>query len=193
MTDVRIAGPDEGEPVLDALMLAFASDPCLRYLLASPRAFLGAFREFAAGMGAGSVEAGAAWLATDGGAAALWLPPGLSSDRERMLGAAGPWIPPERIETVGAVGEQMGAFHPEEPHWYLAMIGVDPAQQGRGLGSALLKAALRVVDEAGAPAYLESSNRRNDPLYQRFGFEPIGHVAPGDFPGLVPMWRPARS
>lgn len=105
MTDARIAGPDEGDTVLDALMLAFASDPCLRYLLATPQAFLGAFREFASGMGAGSVEAGAAWLTSDGGAAALWLPPGASSDRERMMGAAGPWILPERAETVGAVGE----------------------------------------------------------------------------------------
>lgn len=86
----------------------------------------------------------------------------------------------------------MAAFHPEEPHWYLAMIGVDPSRQGRGLGSALLKAALRVVDEAGAPAYLESSNPRNTPLYERFGFQVMGKVAPGDFPGLEPMWRPAR-
>ena len=49
------------------------------------------------------------------------------------------------------------------------------------------------VDEAGQPAYLESSNPKNVPVYERFGFQVMGHVAPGDFPGLSPMWRPARG
>src|SRR5687767_6551887 len=40
-------------------------------------------------------------------------------------------------------------------------IGVEPARQGRGLGAALLRAQLAVCDQAGLPAYLESSNPRN--------------------------------
>jgi ribosomal protein S18 acetylase RimI-like enzyme len=192
MTDVRVAGADEHEAVLDALMLAFASDPCLRYLLSTPQALLAGFRPFATGMGGASLAAGTAWLAADADAAAMWLPPGVESDREAMFAVAGQWIRPERAETIGAVGEAMAGYHPEEPHWYLAMIGVDPSRQGRGLGSAVLKESLRRVDESGLPAYLESSNPKNVPLYERFGFEVMGHVAPGDFPGLHPMWRPAR-
>eukprot|EP01041_Mallomonas_annulata_P030478 gene30478-52615_t len=63
----------------------------------------------------------------------------------------------------------MGQFHPEEPHWYLSMIGVDPSHHGQGLGSALLKAGLQRCDADGLPAYLESSNPKNVPLYERFG------------------------
>ena len=72
------------------------------------------------------------------------------------------------------------------------MIGVDPSRQGQGLGSALLKAGLQRCDEEGLPAYLESSSPKNVPLYERHGFEVIGLIKPGDHPGLIPMYRPAR-
>jgi ribosomal protein S18 acetylase RimI-like enzyme len=86
----------------------------------------------------------------------------------------------------------MDRYHPKEPHWYLAMIGVDPSRQGQGLGAALLKATLAQVDEQGLPAYLESSNPANLPLYERHGFEVQGEIRPGDGPPIIPMLRPAR-
>ena len=42
--------------------------------------------------------------------------------------------------------EQMGAYHPQAPHWYLPMIGVDPPYQGKGYGGALLKYGLEQCD-----------------------------------------------
>ena len=73
------------------------------------------------------------------------------------------------------------------------MIGVDPARQGRGLGTRLLDHCLATLVAAeGALAYLESSNPNNTPLYERFGFEVTGQIQPADFPGLTPMLRPAR-
>jgi hypothetical protein len=47
------------------------------------------------------------------------------------------------------------------------------------------------VDETGLPAYLESSNPRNIPLYERFGFELLGVIQGGDFPPITPMLRSA--
>jgi ribosomal protein S18 acetylase RimI-like enzyme len=88
--------------------------------------------------------------------------------------------------------EQMEKFHPTEPHWYLPMIGVDPAHQGAGIGSALMMEALKAVDRDGIIAYLESSNPRNIPLYQRYGFEVIGEIQSGSSPVLRPMLRRAR-
>jgi ribosomal protein S18 acetylase RimI-like enzyme len=86
----------------------------------------------------------------------------------------------------------MGEFHITEPHWYLPLIGVDPAQQGRGYGSALLRHALAACDSAGLPAYLESSNPRNVPLYERHGFEIIGVIQSGSSPEMPAMLRKPR-
>src|SRR5687767_6551888 len=72
-------------------------------------------------------------------------------------------------------------------------IGVEPARQGRGLGAALLRAQLAVCDQAGLPAYLESSNPRNRPLYERHGFEAIGEIKVADCPLVVPMLRKPRQ
>ena len=66
-----------------------------------------------------------------------------------------------------------------EPHWYLPMIGVDPAKQGNGYGSALLKHALERCDGEGKLAYLESSSPKSVPLYQRHGFQLVGTIQVG--------------
>ncbi|WP_293676382.1 N-acetyltransferase [uncultured Phenylobacterium sp.] len=187
--EVRVAEASEQDAVLNTLMLAFASDPCLRYLLDTPEALFAGFRRFAMAMGGAGLAQGTAWLAEDGAAAALWLPPGVESDQAAMLAVIGELARPEKLPVLGEVGETMAAYHPDEPHWYLAMIGVDPARQGRGLGSAILKQSLRRCDEDGVMAYLESSNPKNVPLYERYGFEVMGFVQPGDFPGIYPMIR----
>ena len=44
------------------------------------------------------------------------------------------------------------------------------------MGGALLDEVLTRADDANAPAYLESSNKRNLPLYQRHGFEIVEEV-----------------
>ena len=74
----------------------------------------------------------------------------------------------------------------------LPLIGVDPVQQGRGQGGALLRHALERCDREGMPAYLESSNPRNVPLYERHGFESIGRIQAGSSPTVIPMLRRAR-
>ena len=83
-------------------------------------------------------------------------------------------------------------IHPhEQPHWYLAFIGVDPARQGRGVGAALLRSRLRQCDREELPAYLESSNLENVPLYQHFGFHVTGTLGlPEGAPIVSTMWRP---
>jgi ribosomal protein S18 acetylase RimI-like enzyme len=86
----------------------------------------------------------------------------------------------------------MGSYHPEEPHWYLPLIGVDPLHQGRGCGSALMRHALLVCDRDKTLAYLESSNSRNIPLYERHGFESLGTIQVGTSPQVFPMLRKPR-
>jgi ribosomal protein S18 acetylase RimI-like enzyme len=87
----------------------------------------------------------------------------------------------------------MAAYHPDEPHWYLPVIGVDPAHQGRGYGAALMRHATERCDRDVVPAYLESSNPRNISLYLRHGFEILGTIQVGSSPQMVPMLRTPRQ
>ena len=52
--------------------------------------------------------------------------------------------------------------------------------------------ALERCDRNRLPAYLESTNPRNIPMYRRFGFEILGTIQVGSSPPMVPMLRPAR-
>jgi len=189
---IRVAQVSETDTVLNILTQAFASDPPIRWLMSTPDDYLAGFRGFATGMGGAGLAAGTGYLAADGAAAALWLPPGVSSDSQAMAAAITPFMTEDKGAVAGAVSEALSSYHPHAPHWYLAMIGVDPARQGQGLGSAMLKEALARCDADGVIAYLESSQPRNVPLYERFGFEVIGVVEPGDFPPIYPMLRSAR-
>jgi GNAT superfamily N-acetyltransferase len=124
--------------------------------------------------------------------AAVWFPPGTWSGTEvsalpGYLRAFG-----RRLVIVSKFQSVAVAAHPrKEPHWYLAIIGVDPARQGYGVGAALLRSRLRRCDQEGLPAYLESSSLGNVPLYQHFGFHVTGTLGlPEGAPVVNTMWRP---
>jgi ribosomal protein S18 acetylase RimI-like enzyme len=109
----------------------------------------------------------------------MWLPPGVQPDSERLSSIVERHAREAVASEMAAVFEQMERYHPQEPCWYLPLIGVDPAHQGRGHGSALLRHALERVDRERLPAYLESSNPRNIPLYERHGFVRLGTIQAG--------------
>jgi ribosomal protein S18 acetylase RimI-like enzyme len=91
-------------------------------------------------------------------------------------------------EAVFAVFEQMEESHPDDSHWYLPVLAVDPAHQNNGYGSRLLEYANTMFDKERIPAYLESSNPRNISLYKRHGYEVITEIPAGDSP-VTPMVR----
>jgi ribosomal protein S18 acetylase RimI-like enzyme len=121
--------------------------------------------------------------------AALWLTPEVSPDEEALAGLIERTAPASIRQDAAGVFEQMASFHPQESHWYLPLIGVDPARQGQRLGDKLMAHALARCDADQFPAYLESSNPRNLPFYQRHGFEIIGKIQVGSSPTIVPMVR----
>jgi GNAT superfamily N-acetyltransferase len=105
---------------------------------------------------------------------------------EAMVGGAWP--------RLRATMNALAAAHPSEPHWYLEGIGTDPVFQGQGLGAAVLAPMLAICDRDQVPAYLESTNRRNEPFYERLGFTAFGTIRVGDDgPTLVRMWRQSRA
>jgi ribosomal protein S18 acetylase RimI-like enzyme len=82
--------------------------------------------------------------------------------------------------------------HPHEPHFYLSVLGVEPAGQGRGLGSALMAPMLARCDQEGVGAYLESSKQSNVRFYERHGFRVREEIRFPRGPVMWLMWRDPR-
>jgi GNAT superfamily N-acetyltransferase len=190
--DVRAASDGDRQTVIGVITLAFSTDPMARWAWPDPVTYLAAMPEFAHAFGGGGFAYGSVHLAGNGVAAAMWLPPGVQPDTARMMELLEANVAPDRLDDLSRVLERMDAFHPTGPCWYLPLIGVDPTQQGHGYGSALLRYALERCDRDGLPAYLESSNPRNVPLYERHGFETIGAIQAGTSPTMTPMLRQPR-
>ena len=189
---IRTATPTDADGAVAVLSLAFSSDPACRWAWPDPQQYLTNFPAFVRAFGGRAFERGTAYCLDGYTGAGLWLPPGIQPDEEAVGEVFQRSVSEQRSADVFAVLEQMGSYHPSEPHWYLPIIGVDPAHQGRGYGSALLQHALAVCDRDGALAYLESSNPRNIPLYERHGFELLGTIQAGASPKLFPMLRKPR-
>ena len=192
-TDVRSARSEgDQQAVVAVITLAFSTDPMARWTFPDPATYLSVLPEMVRAFGEKGFAHGAAHLAGGGAAADIWLPPDVHPDRERLTALFEQHAPGERQADLQRVFAEMERHHPSEPCWYLPLIGVDPTCQGRGYGSALLRHALEGCDRDGTPAYLESSNPRNIPLYQRHGFEIIGSIQAGTSPAVVPMLRRRR-
>ncbi len=65
-------------------------------------------------------------------------------------------------------------------HWFLSLLGVAPEAQRQGYAGALLRPALKRLDEVGLPCYLETMNGRNVGRYEHFGFKVLEEsIVPG--------------
>lgn len=190
--EVRPATEADRQAVIDVITLAFSTDPMARWAFPDPATYLAVMPDVIRAFGGNGFAHGTVHLVERRFAAAMWLPPGVHPDADRLAALTGQHTPPEQADDMTKIFEQMDSYHPEEPCWYLPLIGVDPARQGRGHGAALLRYALERCDREGLPAYLESSNPRNVPLYERHGFEPIGSIQAGSSPTVIPMLRRPR-
>ena len=180
---------DRKSALIEVLLIAFSTDPIARFGMPRADQYLNGMRIVFDAFATEAVAAGGAWLCEDIGGGALWMPPGRKPSEESFAQTAS-YVEPTRMENFFQLLDKMDAAHPTEPHWYLGFIGVDVARQGEGLGSAMLKASLRDIDAQSGLAYLESSNPRNLPLYERFGFEVTQEIQVGDSPVVHAMVRP---
>jgi GNAT superfamily N-acetyltransferase len=196
----RPARKDEVGELSRTLARAFYDDPVMIWLLPDEKARTEQLCRLFTTMtrhhhlGRGGVE-----VAYDGpgvGAAALWDPPNQWLETRRAQLA----MTPTFIRVFGlrsmrgrAVQELMKDVHPEEPHWYLAVIGSDPTVRGRGFGQVLMRSRLDRCDAEYCPAYLESTKVENVPYYERFGFTVTSEIVlPDGGPTMWAMWRAPR-
>ncbi|MCK6431053.1 MAG: GNAT family N-acetyltransferase [Burkholderiaceae bacterium] len=189
---VATATPAQSGGCIDVLTLAFAADPGVRWLFPDAASYRTHFPAFARAFGGRAFALGTA-TCVGSLAAALWLPPGAGPDDDALIEVVERGASPERRAQAFELFERMGRCHPGEPHWYLPLIGADPACQGRGLGSALLRHTLALCDASNLPAYLEATSERSVPLYRRHGFEVVDVLRVGTCPPITPMLRRPRG
>jgi GNAT superfamily N-acetyltransferase len=192
----RTATPADTEAIVDTLTTAFFHDP-----LWGP-AFPDEQQR--------PVQAAAMWrlyvtsalrypwtlVTPEAEAAAVWIPPGGTelTDQEEddlpnlLTQAAGADV----AKAILTIYAQLEAAHPQEPCFYLTLLGVHEDHRGKGLGMGLLAESLARIDALGAPAYLESSNPANVARYQSVGFTARDEIAIATGHIVTTMWRPAR-
>ena len=178
--------------IIDVLVRANWADPAARWVWPDSQRFLMYFPSFVRAFGGKAFAHGSAYYIDGYTGAALWLPPDVHPDENALIALLQRTVSDQIQKDVFAVFEQMGRYHPNEPHWYLPLMGVDPSQQSKGFGSALLQHILIQFDRNNKLAYLESSNPRNIPLYKRHGFELLGTIQTGTSPSISPMLRRPR-
>ncbi len=110
---------------------------------------------------------------------ACWLPPGQTALTFGRLWRTG-MLALGRKLGVAATGRFLATTRYTEkvhkavmpaPHWYLWVISVDPACQGRGLGGSLLQPVLERATSSGVPCYLETHSPKNVAFYKKHGFD----------------------
>lgn len=189
---IQTTGTSGRRQIVDVITLAFATDPIARWAFPNSQQYLEYFPNFIRLFGGRAFETETAYYVNGFSAAALWLPPNVQPDEDALIALFQNTVSRDLQDDLFAFFEQMGKFHPQEPHWYLPMIGTDPMRQNKGYGSMLMRQALVVCDRDRLPAYLESSNPRNITLYMRHGFEIVGTIQAGSSPPMFAMRRAAR-
>lgn len=191
---IRDATDIDRSAVAAMLARAFADDPAMAYIFPNPLDRAKRLpRLFALLYDADAP--GRRLVTGDAQAATLWQRPGTpQASTLDLLRQAMPLIAALGFALARAmrVGDALDAHAPPERHWYLHIAGVDPAQQGKGLGGASIREGLARAAADGVPAYLETATERNVGLYQSLGFDVTSewHVPKGG-PKFWSMLRPA--
>lgn len=184
---ITAAVPSDVEPAVRCLAAAFAQDPITGFLLQTGPGYPERVASFfsllmrarlALGMpvlvarGAAGIQGAAMGYTT----ARLAWPADIAQDWERFE------------EGIPGIGERMAVYDeiaerckPAAPHFYLGVIGADPAVQGRGIGAQLLQAFcdLSAADALSGGIYLETANPSNVRFYERAGFVETGRGSLG--------------
>jgi GNAT superfamily N-acetyltransferase len=177
------------------LARALADDPGWRHVFPTDATRVARMTRTLRLMIAGAYVSHGTSLAVPGAAAAIWTPPGAHDVPTRTALALAPrlaWLLGRRTPHAIRLYRAMTAGTPREPHYYLAILGVDPAHQGRGLGVTVCAPILARCDETRTLCWLESTNPKNHAFYRRLGFTVAAETPIPDGPTLTFFSRQPR-
>jgi GNAT superfamily N-acetyltransferase len=186
-SDVMVSrmGRDRIPLVSEVLARAFEDDPVAAYVIPDPHQRARCLPSFYALPAALAERFGEAFVTgPELLGAALWFPPGLTDFGPGHFQAVGAGSLAKELPEgalarfLSLVGYLDGLRKRDvpQPHWYLAILGVEPELQGRGIGGALMHPILDRCDPEGLPCYLETQKERNVPFYERHGFRVVVEV-----------------
>ena len=177
---VRLARAEEIPALAAVLTRAFANDPFFSYLAGAAPERKQRMRDGWTGiLRFGSARLAHTWTTDELAGVAIWLPPEHRThllDEVRLTREMVRFAGWRRLRLVGDAIEELERRrkrHMPGPHFYLSALGVEPDQQGTGIGTALMGPVLDTCDRDGLPAYLETAVARNVLLYERVGFEVV--------------------
>jgi GNAT superfamily N-acetyltransferase len=190
--DIRSVTRSEKARFEATMTMAFSSDPAARWAWPDPFQFIDTFMPLVTLFGGKSFEHGTAYVIGDFAGVVQWLPPGIYPDDEPIGELFKQKMSEPRLGELLFLFEQMASYHPNEPHWYIPLFGVDPFYQGQGYGTELLQYGLDVCDRNQELAYLESTSPASRSFYERHGFRVLGEIRSADSPPMFPMLREPR-
>jgi GNAT superfamily N-acetyltransferase len=192
---IRRAGDNDAPDLSAMLARAFHEDPVIDWVFRDESRRAPRARRYFAGRLKVLLPQGACYTTSDGVGAALWARP--NEWRDPPLAALwqtvsfAPGIGRRSVQVLRGL-RAVEALHPAEPHWYLAVLGIEPERQGEGNGGALIQPVLEDCDRQEVPAYLETARERNVDFYTRHGFRVTDELELPDGPPVWLMWRDPR-
>lgn len=126
-------------------------------------------------------DLGMVWEAAGGHGVAVWVPPGgaaqlIASDRQVRERLAA--LTDDGGRRYGVLWDWIEDQLPDEPHWFLDALGVEPLRQSRGIGTALVRWGLERAAADDVPVTLETGRLDAIRYYERFGFRVVGEGEP---------------
>jgi ribosomal protein S18 acetylase RimI-like enzyme len=197
-TITRLTGP-QLDCAVQILTSAFLEDPLMAYLFPEP----GKRRENLAIFFKANLEyamaAGEIYINSSQNGVAAWLfqgdkggpKPGSKEDPRSQLGVL---LDSETAARLAGFTRAMAALHKDvapEKRRYLLFLGVKSGEQGKGIGTAMIKPGLQIADDSGLPCMLDTMNERDLKFYRRQRFEiRRDERICGDGPRTWTMFRP---
>ena len=173
---IATATPADRERIVEALVAAFPADPVLRFLF--PEEYPRHAAAFFGHLFDKRVHRKTVWTIEGGAATAIWEPPTGGDTPAREIG-----LPADALARMRAYDDAVHAALPDEPFWYLGVLGTHPASAGRRWGRAVMAEGLRRAAGDGLPAVLETSTPGNVDLYRRVGWEVLCELSKP-----LPIW-----
>ena len=196
--DVRPAEQRDVPRIAATLTIALADSRWTRWALPDDGRMQRLTRLHELDAGHRGVSTGGAWVTDDVTAVAVWDPPPgapgtspLPADVRAALDRELPYLAAGRASVVAETAALVTAARPDDPHWWLAHLGVRPTSRRQGLAAAVLAPALVRCDAEGVLAAAAVFSWANVRFLRGFGFEVTTTTRTAD--DALPLWVLVRQ